>query len=284
MRLISIVFWWIALLLSPVASSPPAEELRFAPTTPHQGQVLFVTAVGLPAGVQPRLSWDGKEYPLYPVSEGYRVVIPIRLEERVGGHAVRLTYTPPGEPERAFERSVTVGRTPVKIQHLSMSRQTERLYSYPGRAKEVALVRRALRTESKTQLWTGNFVVPIHGRLSTSFGVRRVRNGRLVGYHLGMDLAAPTGTPIHAANAGKVVLARSLTMHGKAVVIDHGFGVTSMYLHQSALRCHEGQTVHRGDVIGAVGMTGVATGPHLHWSVYVHGTAVSPLFWTKLPG
>jgi murein DD-endopeptidase MepM/ murein hydrolase activator NlpD len=100
---------------------------------------------------------------------------------------------------------------------------------------------------------------------------------------MGLDIAAPTGTPIRADNAGRVVLARALVMHGTTVVIDHGLGVTSIFLHQSALRCHEGQRVHRGDVIGLVGQTGVATGPHLHWGVYVHGTPVSPLFWTRLP-
>jgi murein DD-endopeptidase MepM/ murein hydrolase activator NlpD len=164
-----------------------------------------------------------------------------------------------------------------------MSRRTEKLYSYPGRAKELATVRKALRTETPGQLWSGSFILPTHGRPSTPFGVKRIRNGRPVGYHRGLDLAAPTGTPIHAAAAGRVVLARALKMHGKTVVIDHGLGVTSLYLHQSALRCHEGQSVRRGDPIGEVGMTGVATGPHLHWAVYVHGTAVSPLFWTKLP-
>src|SRR5262249_3437636 len=151
----------------------------------------------------------------------------------VGGHTVRLEYRQSGEGARLLERSITVRRTPVMIQRLSMSRRSERLYSFPGRAKEVATVRRALRAETAARLWDDNFTVPIHGRLSTPFGVRRVRNGRRVGYHLGLDLAAPTGTPIRAANAGRVVLARSLTMHGKTVVIDHGLGVTSMYLHQS---------------------------------------------------
>jgi murein DD-endopeptidase MepM/ murein hydrolase activator NlpD len=279
-----VVFWLLSLLFLSGAAPHPGVVLRLAPSTPRQGQALFVSASGLPAGMQPRLSWDGKQYPIYRVGDGFRGVVPIRIEERVGRHAVRLEYREPDQAPVTLARSVTVGRTPVVVQRLSMARRTERLYRFPGRAKEVATVRRALRTETASQLWAGDFLVPIHGRLSTPFGVRRVRNGRRVGYHLGMDLAAPTGTPIHAANDGRVVLARSLTMHGKTVVIDHGLGVTSLYLHQSALRCQEGQRVRRGEVIGAVGMTGTATGPHLHWSVYVHGTAVSPLFWTKLPG
>jgi murein DD-endopeptidase MepM/ murein hydrolase activator NlpD len=164
-----------------------------------------------------------------------------------------------------------------------MSRKTERLYSHPGRAQELATVRRALRSETAAQYWDGDFLMPSKGRLSTPFGVKRIRNGRHVGYHRGLDIAAPTGTPIRAAAAGRVVLARSLTMHGKTVVIDHGLGVTSLYIHQSRIRCREGQTVGRGEIIGEVGMTGTATGPHLHWAVYVHGSSVSPRYWTALP-
>ena len=119
--------------------------------------------------------------------------------------------------------------------------RTEKLYTYPGRAQELATVRRALRTETARQQWEGSFVLPAKGRFSTPFGVKRIRNGRSVGYHRGLDIAAPIGTPIHAAAAGRVVLARSLKMHGKTVVVDHGLGVTSLYLHQSALRCREGQ-------------------------------------------
>jgi murein DD-endopeptidase MepM/ murein hydrolase activator NlpD len=250
---------------------------------PRQGQALIVTAAGLPAHSRATLSWDRKHYPIYAAGSGWRGVIPLQIEERTGSHRVTLSFTLPGGRPRSIEKRVTVGRTPVHTQYLRMSRTTERLYTYPGRRKELATVRRALLTETSHQLWNRDFLMPIHGRYSTRFGERRVRNGRQVGYHRGLDIAAPAGTPIHADADGRVTLSRTLTMHGKTVVIDHGLGVSSIFLHQSALHCTEGQRVHRGDVIGEVGMTGVATGPHVHWGVYVHGTAVSPLFWTQLP-
>lgn len=276
--------WYrLPLLFSLTIAPVHAAELRLAPAAPRQGQALFVSATGLPEGVRPRLTWDGKAYPIYPAGPGWRGVVPLQIEERAGPHQARVTYLEPGGARRMLSETVTIGRTPLRIQRLRMSRQTEKLYTYPGYKRELATVRRALRTETAAQLWNGDFLLPARGRLSTPFGVKRIRNGRPVGYHRGLDIATPTGTPIHAANAGRVMLARSLKMHGKTVVIDHGLGVTSLYLHQSAFHCHEGQVVHRGDLIGEVGMTGVATGPHLHWAIYVHGTAVSPLFWTKLP-
>jgi murein DD-endopeptidase MepM/ murein hydrolase activator NlpD len=265
------------------AATQGLPSLRTAPAAPRQGQAVFVTNEGIPGATMVRMTWDGKPYPIYALGSEWRGVIPLKIEESTSLHTVRLAYVDAAGKRRILEKRVTVGRTPLRVQHLSMSRRTERLYSYPGRAKELATVRKALLTETAHQLWDGSFALPTRGRFSTPFGVKRIRNGRPVGYHRGLDIAAPAGTPVHAAAAGRVVLARTLTMHGKTVVIDHGLGVTSLYLHQSALRCHEGQAVQRGDRIGDVGMTGVATGPHLHWSIYVHGMSVSPLFWTRLP-
>jgi murein DD-endopeptidase MepM/ murein hydrolase activator NlpD len=272
-----------ALLALLIASPHPKATLRVAPAAPRQGQALFVSAPGLPPDARALLTWDGKQYPIFALGSEWRGVIPIRIEERPGVHVVRVTYSALAGGRRALAHAVMVGRSPVRLQHLTMPRRIERLYTYPGRKKELATVRRALLTETPAERWIGNFMIPIHGRYTTWFGERRIRNGRVVGTHMGLDIAAPTGTPIRADNTGRVVLARALVMHGTTVVIDHGLGVISLFLHQSALRCHEGQMVHRGDIIGLVGQTGVATGPHLHWGVYVHGTAVSPLFWTRLP-
>jgi murein DD-endopeptidase MepM/ murein hydrolase activator NlpD len=97
-----------------------------------------------------------------------------------------------------------------------------------------------------------------------------------------MDIAGPAGTPVSAPAAGRVVLAAHFKKYGNAVVLDHGQGITSMYLHMSALAVKKGQMLAKGAPIGKVGMTGVATGPHLHWSVYVHGESLQPLFFTRL--
>jgi len=278
------VHWLKPFLIWLLAAAPHrAPTVKVAPAAPQQGQAIIVTLSESRAPAPVAIEWDGKRYPIYAITGLWRGVIPLRIEERTGWHRLTVRYTGPEGRMESLERAVSVGRMPVRTQYLRMSRQTEKLYSYPGREKELATVRRALLTETPEQRWNREFLIPIHGRYSTQFGERRVRNGRLVGYHRGLDIAAPTGTPIHADADGRVTLSRALTMHGKTVAIDHGLGVSSLFLHQSRLRCREGQLVHRGDTIGEVGMTGVATGPHVHWAVYVHGTAVSPLFWTKLP-
>jgi murein DD-endopeptidase MepM/ murein hydrolase activator NlpD len=179
--------------------------------------------------------------------------------------------------------AVTVTRTAFPVRHLTMKKSTERLYNFPGSKQEDALVSGAVRTRSSAWLWEGSFQVPTAGRFSTPFGVKRIRNQRTVYYHRGLDVAAPEGRIVVAPNTGRVVLARRFRKYGNTVILDHGGGVTTLYLHLSALGVQDGQSVRTGQVIGNVGMTGVATGPHLHWGLYVHGVAVNPVPWTRLP-
>ncbi|MBA3924314.1 MAG: M23 family metallopeptidase, partial [Nostocaceae cyanobacterium] len=117
------------------------------------------------------------------------------------------------------------------------------------------------------------------------YGVRRYYNGKFANdyYHRGVDYAGGTGSPIIAPAAGRVVLvgrvSQGFRIHGNCVGIDHGQGVTSIYLHMSRINVREGDLVKPGTVLGAVGSTGAATGPHLHWGLYVNGLSVDPVPW-----
>jgi murein DD-endopeptidase MepM/ murein hydrolase activator NlpD len=121
------------------------------------------------------------------------------------------------------------------------------------------------------------FVQPVPGPLSSSFGRRRVLNGEPRSPHSGLDIAAPSGTPIESPAPGVVTLTGDFYFNGNTVFVDHGQGLITMICHLSRIDVAEGDRVDRGDVLGLVGATGRVTGPHLHWSVSMNGNRVDPV-------
>ncbi len=124
--------------------------------------------------------------------------------------------------------------------------------------------------------WRGSFLPPADGTPGSEFGLRRFFNGEPRSPHAGVDFRAPEGTPVRASNRGRVVLARALFFTGNTVVVDHGCGLFTLYVHLSELGVERGARVERGQEIGKVGMTGRATGPHLHFAVRLGDARIDP--------
>jgi len=142
---------------------------------------------------------------------------------------------------------------------------------------ERAKIRGARATDSDQLSFETALEWPLTGPISGVYGSQRVLNGEPRAPHLGVDIAATVGTPIKAAAAGAVTLAEpDLYFTGGTVIIDHGYGLSTLYQHMSRLDVKLGDVVHQGDVIGAVGATGRVTGPHLHWGVNWYQTAIDP--------
>jgi len=142
--------------------------------------------------------------------------------------------------------------------------------------KEKAQISSLWPTETPERLWDGPFLIPVEGRPGSPFGLRRWINEEPRSAHSGMDIKAPEGKPVQTANNGRVVLVGDFFFAGRAVFVDHGQGLYTMYFHLSRIDVEEGQKVAKGEVLGLVGMTGRATGPHLHWGVRVGGARVDP--------
>jgi murein DD-endopeptidase MepM/ murein hydrolase activator NlpD len=152
-----------------------------------------------------------------------------------------------------------------------------------ARDKEVKA--EAFQTLTAEREWKGPFQRPVTAEFSDVFGVQRVFNGAVQSTHQGLDFRVPTGTPVAAVNSGTVILAQSLYFEGNCIVIDHGQGLLTLYLHLSEMRVKEGERVVKGQPIGLSGGTGRATGPHLHLAVRWQGIYLNPagLFALRLP-
>jgi murein DD-endopeptidase MepM/ murein hydrolase activator NlpD len=131
-----------------------------------------------------------------------------------------------------------------------------------------------------TKYWAGPWIVPTQAEESSQFGAMRSENGGPYISHTGVDLANNEGTPVYASATGVVAFASALYLYGNSVIIDHGVGVFSDYSHMQSIVVTAGQTVQQGDLIGYMGQTGFATGPHTHWEAIVHGVRVDPRLFT----
>jgi len=148
--------------------------------------------------------------------------------------------------------------------------------------QEQAVKKKAFADTSVVPVWTGKFAPPSDTAVSGPFGSARVFNGKTKNQHTGLDFHAAIGTPIHATNRGKVILARSLYFEGNCVMVDHGDGLETLYLHLSEFKVKEGDMVGKGQLLGLSGGTGRATGPHLHFAVRWQGTYLDPATLLKL--
>ncbi|HJU04080.1 MAG TPA: M23 family metallopeptidase, partial [Nitrospiraceae bacterium] len=143
-------------------------------------------------------------------------------------------------------------------------------------------VKIALEKSADERFWSGNFIQPVQGPTTGAFGRLRVINGQSRNPHNGEDIAAPLGADVLAMNDGVVSLTVDHFFSGKGVFLDHGLGLQSMYFHLSEVTVQDGEAVKRGQVIGKVGASGRASGPHLHWGVRLNGARVDPLALIKL--
>lgn len=204
--------------------------------------------------------------------DGWTAVVGIALAARPGPaylemqgkDAPRVAFTI--EAARYAEQRLTVAPGKVELSAADLAR-------YELEKAHLEQVAASFSTQAPAQL---RMLQPAPGRRSGSFGLRRVFNGQARNPHGGMDIAAPTGTPVVAAAAGRVIDTGDYFFNGNTVWIDHGAGLLTMYCHLSTIAVKTGEPVAAGQTIGAVGATGRATGAHLHWSVSLNRALVDP--------
>ena len=245
-----------------------------------QGEVLKVSLQTPPPLLQARARFMGKEFVFVPSQDGSYSFCLIGIGTNVTPGIYDLVIRA-GRTEEQYEDFVL--KIPITEKKFSIEKITvKKSYLYPSlesrerMKKDRALLRIIYKRYTNKWLGSGRFTVPLKGKITGAFGVKRIFNNDVPSYHRGIDIQSPQGRRIGAANAGKVVLARNLFLSGETVIIDHGIGVFSQYLHLSRIYAKEGELINKGETVGLVGSTGRSSGPHLHWGIRIKNQYVDP--------
>ena len=274
---------WVMLQGSGVPSRPAVPEIHLShlARSLQPGEVVLISASCSTPLRNLRARGFDKEFLFYPTQGSFlwKGLVGIDLQTPPGEYSLQLEATSDEGAivEASYLLSVVGKEFPVRRLTVSRKFATPPEEEQERIRRERKRVSTIFKTISAEKLWNGNFLRPVPGEATSSFGKRSILNGQLRSPHSGTDFRASQGTPVKAPNVGRVVLASDLYFSGKTVILDHGLGLYSYFAHLSGLEVREGEMVSRGNLIGYVGATGRVTGPHLHWTVRLAETRVDPL-------
>lgn len=254
---------------------PPAAAQELPQVEPVPGGIAVV-ALGAARAPAARAYFGGNRVMVVRHDERWHAVVGLPLALAPGRHQLRVV----GADDAARDVAFTVRSKKYATQHITL--QDERMVEPSSQdleriQRDKRVIGRAFASWTEEAVPPLRFALPADGKLSSGFGLRRVFNGRPRQPHSGLDIAAPAGTAVTAPAAGTVVETGDYFFNGKTVFIDHGQGLITMYNHLDKIEIAAGARVARGQRIGEIGMTGRATGPHLHWTVSLNRSSVDPL-------
>jgi murein DD-endopeptidase MepM/ murein hydrolase activator NlpD len=278
----------LVILLLPATPAYAHEPLkiRWEPAAPRQGDMalVFITRLHAPSAVEG--SVGGQPLSFFPYGDGYAALAGFDLETKPGkrawrvgavdgrGGSVRASGTVQVKERKFPVQRLTLPRTLVELDPPTLARVEE----------ESSRLKTLYATITPERLWRGRFTRPVGGTEDgTGFGARRIINGLRRSPHAGVDYSADAGTPVVAANGGKVALVGEMFFPGRLVVLDHGLGLFTLYFHLERVDVQEGEQVERGQPIGAVRASGRATGPHLHFAAHLRQARIDPAALLTLP-
>jgi murein DD-endopeptidase MepM/ murein hydrolase activator NlpD len=257
--------------------------------TGKQGQILVVKLPTDDAVTRMEGKFLGRSISFFPDTrpdepKGFVGLLGIDLQDEPGIHELTVKVQAE-EQSQTFTYRVEVLNEKFHVERLTLPKNKVDLdkKSLTRWKVEQAQVKEMLANDSHTKFWQSGFVEPVSGKRTGIFGSVRIMNGQARNPHNGEDIGAPLGTEVAATNAGIVRLTVDHIFSGKGVFLDHGLGLYSMYFHLSEVLVKDGDVVKAGEIVGKVGATGRATGPHLHWGVKLNGARVNPYALLALP-
>ncbi|HSA06744.1 MAG TPA: M23 family metallopeptidase [Candidatus Gastranaerophilales bacterium] len=244
-----------------------------------QGQTIFINIKTAKQLENPVFRFKDKEYKIFKIAENqYFGMLGINTMEKPAQYKLSMYDKTGNLNDNAFI-NVVIKKYP--IQNITVTKKMSGLTATQHELNQIGKAKYLLTEKMYGSSYPYNS--PAKGCIISEFGLRRYYNGKFSGdYHKGIDIKAPTGEPVKSMTDGKVIFAEKFRLHGGSVAVDHGHGVMSLYIHLSKIVIKPGEFVKADQKVGEVGQTGFATGPHLHWGLYVNGTPVDPMIdWIK---
>lgn len=253
-----------------------------AEVLPHevmQGDAFVIKVTGLGNSGTPDAFLMGKRFYFNGCGEGCFIAVgAIGLEAKPGKYTVKIK-----DGEDVKDLKLTLKRQIFRLIRLTLPEN--KVFLSPRDLERAEMEEKKLASLWKIEsekLWKGNFIMPLENDILTAFGTKRVINRKKVSIHKGIDIRGNEGTEVSASNKGRVVLAEELFFGGNTLILDHGQGIYTIYMHLSGFSVRLGDIVSKSDIIGFVGSSGRASGPHLHFGVKILNTNANPLSFVKL--
>ncbi len=243
-----------------------------------QGDALQLTYPHEAGLTRVEVRWANKTVPFTRSGDTWRTVVGADLDLKSGDYPATVSFHYADGPSKTRNETVRVAGKSFPITRLEVEPRYVELSpeDLERTRRESRRLGAVFARIEPNAYWREPFVVPISEAEGSNFGHRRVFNDQPRNPHSGADISATSGTPIHSSNRGRVVVTGDFFFNGNTVIVDHGLGIYSVYLHLSEIEVEEGQMVERGEVVGLVGATGRVTGPHLHWGFRVQNARVDP--------
>jgi murein DD-endopeptidase MepM/ murein hydrolase activator NlpD len=253
--------------------------VQVVPEKIRQGDVFLIKVTNAKTGQVPSALLADTELYFNKCGEGcYLALGAIELKSKPGPHILKLKV---GNMQKSLKLTVRKGKFPK----LKITLPEDKVILSPEDLDRTKRENERLDTIFQTisnKLWDGCFVRPLNNELSTAFGTERTMNGKWVSIHKGVDIKGKAGEEVSASNNGRVILAEGLFFGGNTIILDHGQGIYTIYMHLSKMEVTPGDSVKKGEVIGLVGSSGRSSGPHLHFGAKVMNIPVNPVSLTDL--
>jgi len=278
--LVTLLFSFAALwVLSSGVSSAYAFEIHAEPSAIMPGDAFIVRVSGVKGMILPEASFSSR--PLSFASCGDGCFFSIGAADSKTGPGKQMVEVKIGQEKKRLP--ITIRRHLFPVIQLTLPPGKVTLSQEDSeRAEREDKLLKSFWTQQSEKMWQGSFSLPMGNEISTQYGVKRIINKKKESIHGGIDIRGREGEDVRASNSGRVVLAEELFFGGNTLVLDHGMGIFTVYMHLSGFNSKLGESVSKGDVIGFVGSTGRSTGPHLHFGVKAQELSVNPVSFAKL--